>query len=255
MIKVRNSCGKKINWKKHGKKYNCHESSDDGLLTGPTGPTGPNGQNGAVGPTGQNGSVGPTGQNGSVGPTGQNGAVGPTGPNGQNGSVGPTGPSSNGLTEIGYIYVNNRQTLPSSAGTTVAFNTSLETGFPPHPSFNTNVAANGFEILSAGVYTLTYQLVLTNNSLGVNNPGSGLSNSYIAFIVAPQIATPIAWSTGIGAPVIVNDYYQVTLQGTWTGYIPASIPNTVIFVRCVVNGSEIIVNGKGMSYFSIIKIA
>jgi len=172
-------------------------------VTGPTGPTGPTGSTGAAstvaGPTGATGPTGPTGADSTVaGPTGPTGAAGtlgttgPTGPTGPESTVaGPTGPTGSAgaagaggaLGNYGSFYDLTDQPLASITTAQV-----VGIGVTSEAQNVSIVAGNQITFASAGTYSLTFSIQITNLANSVEKAVFWLRTNNVDY---PDSATEI----------------------------------------------------------------
>ena len=83
----------------------------------------------------------------------------------------PSAGGASSVIEAGWIGrpFTSTQLMLTGNDTTVSLDTAYDGGFPAHPSFLTDTVGFGFNIVTAGVYVVNYQLLITNNSLPNSN--------------------------------------------------------------------------------------
>lgn len=133
---------------------------------GPRGYQGPQGEQGPTGPSGIQGVQGPRGKQGPVGRTGLTGETGPQGLRGEQGPIGLTG-------EPGVAGAQGEQGLPGTFNSAYGFaysqsenSTSGDVKFIiAGPCQDIELMREGLKVLKAGVYQISYKVVMESTAL------------------------------------------------------------------------------------------
>lgn len=124
---------------------------------GEQGPTGPRGIQGVQGPRGKQGPAGRTGLTGETGPQGLRGEQGPIGLRGEPGVAGPQG--EQGLpgafiSAYGFAYSQSENSASGDVKFTIA-----------GPCQDIELMREGLKVLKAGVYQISYKVVMESTAL------------------------------------------------------------------------------------------
>lgn len=124
---------------------------------GEQGPTGPRGNQGVQGPRGKQGPAGRTGLTGETGPQGLRGEQGPIGLRGEPGVAGPQG--EQGLpgafnSAYGFAYSQSEISASGDVKFTIA-----------GPCQDIELMREGLKVLKAGVYQISYKVVMESTAL------------------------------------------------------------------------------------------
>ncbi len=150
---------------------------------GPAGPQGPGGAAGVPGAPGANGTTGDAGRTGATGPPGPRGDTGASGPSGPAGATGATGAAGqdgrNGLSQYGYIFNTDGETVPLEAAINFDANGVLTPGITHAPG------ATGVTLVETGDYKFTFSV-------------SGVEPGQFALFVDGAVAPGAIYGSGAG---------------------------------------------------------